>query len=503
MPLFDHWPYLDLSKLNLDWVLKVCQQAEAAVRNIDKNIQQAVDAWLNAHPEATTTVQDGSITRAKLAPGLDEDITFRNDISKEYTPSAVKLGSFSHPGISQIQGFTTDGTYLYAAGTSGDNTNVKIFVLDPATLNVVTSETLTTVYGHPNCMDYCNGKLYITGCMPSPNNTTYRYMCVVDTSSWAATLQQLPGVISLWSAAMIRAYNGKYVLAGHKANSGQLDLFATLYAGSAAVLGLNKFLPWRSLNIGPFACDPAGMCQYGNHILIADAHLTTSLAKNCIRMFDEAGGFKGNIYLPIAGDNEIEDICCIGSVLYIVDISGNVYQVSLATVLAIQYDATMFGQNAGPGLQFVYINGNGGDDYEDNAAETVHVQNKFRMIPWFFPSSQWVIGGDMLVRTTTGQQLALPAHYEGDGSIIFSGTGKSGKALAAYYFKFTRGTEGDDDEYVYTLSDFTMTAHYEGAETQYNTIQDAITAGYFVGYSYIRYLTAEAGPRYTESPING
>lgn len=33
-------------------------------------IADAVDAWLDDHPEATTTVEDGSITEAKLASAL-------------------------------------------------------------------------------------------------------------------------------------------------------------------------------------------------------------------------------------------------------------------------------------------------------------------------------------------------------------------------------------------------------------------------------------------------
>lgn len=34
----------------------------------DEQTQEAIDQWLNDHPEATTTVQDGSITEAKLSP---------------------------------------------------------------------------------------------------------------------------------------------------------------------------------------------------------------------------------------------------------------------------------------------------------------------------------------------------------------------------------------------------------------------------------------------------
>lgn len=36
----------------------------------DEQVQAATDAWLEAHPEATTTVQDGSITEAKLSESL-------------------------------------------------------------------------------------------------------------------------------------------------------------------------------------------------------------------------------------------------------------------------------------------------------------------------------------------------------------------------------------------------------------------------------------------------
>ena len=37
-------------------------------------IEEAVDNWLDEHPEATTTVQDGSITKAKLHSDVAEDI---------------------------------------------------------------------------------------------------------------------------------------------------------------------------------------------------------------------------------------------------------------------------------------------------------------------------------------------------------------------------------------------------------------------------------------------
>lgn len=43
-------------------------------------IGSAVDSWLDEHPEATTTVQDGSITAAKLAPAVAENVAAVPDL---------------------------------------------------------------------------------------------------------------------------------------------------------------------------------------------------------------------------------------------------------------------------------------------------------------------------------------------------------------------------------------------------------------------------------------
>jgi len=47
--------------------------------------QEAVDNWLNNHPEATTTVQDGSITKQKLSQALDNKIKYKVDSIKLVT----------------------------------------------------------------------------------------------------------------------------------------------------------------------------------------------------------------------------------------------------------------------------------------------------------------------------------------------------------------------------------------------------------------------------------
>ena len=50
-------------------------KALAPAPEIDPEVvEQAVSDWLDDHPEATTTVEDGSITKAKLASALAGEI---------------------------------------------------------------------------------------------------------------------------------------------------------------------------------------------------------------------------------------------------------------------------------------------------------------------------------------------------------------------------------------------------------------------------------------------
>lgn len=107
-PFGERFPYADTHELNLDWVIKVIKEVkdvypgkfdnlEEEIKNklnkpsgagsigdilvnagddktewkpfddaIRAQIVEAVNAWLDIHPEATTTVQDGAITPAKL-----------------------------------------------------------------------------------------------------------------------------------------------------------------------------------------------------------------------------------------------------------------------------------------------------------------------------------------------------------------------------------------------------------------------------------------------------
>lgn len=58
----------------------------------DAQTATAVTAWLNAHPEATTTVQDGAITRAKLDADLQEKTDMVPDLKQALNDTEAYVG---------------------------------------------------------------------------------------------------------------------------------------------------------------------------------------------------------------------------------------------------------------------------------------------------------------------------------------------------------------------------------------------------------------------------
>ncbi len=77
MGIFRQFPYTNFHDLNLDEILRIIKDLINEWNNFneewDVDIAEEVDKWLEAHPEVTTTIQDGAITTAKLA---DKSVTF-------------------------------------------------------------------------------------------------------------------------------------------------------------------------------------------------------------------------------------------------------------------------------------------------------------------------------------------------------------------------------------------------------------------------------------------
>lgn len=74
---FNMFPGINLHDIDLDWLLKTMRDLWSKMQDlrnemenfkvdIAEKIREYVDAWLDEHPEATTTVEDGSITPEKI-----------------------------------------------------------------------------------------------------------------------------------------------------------------------------------------------------------------------------------------------------------------------------------------------------------------------------------------------------------------------------------------------------------------------------------------------------
>ena len=115
---------------------------EAAQGHIDDSVvEQAVSDWLDAHPEATTTVGDGSITETKLESSLASTINKASETTRSYENSLYKnnwdLGS----------AVITKGEYYKSAnGTIGTSSKYARIALQPGFHNIIALEMLSETY---------------------------------------------------------------------------------------------------------------------------------------------------------------------------------------------------------------------------------------------------------------------------------------------------------------------------------------------------------------------
>lgn len=94
-------------------------------------IQTAVASWLDNHPEATTTVTDGSITEAKLAAAVAQKLGLVTQLS-----DLIALQEDSIPGTTQTITFDADGDVqriVHSSGNTAVRTDVFTFGTDTIT----------------------------------------------------------------------------------------------------------------------------------------------------------------------------------------------------------------------------------------------------------------------------------------------------------------------------------------------------------------------------------
>lgn len=229
MSIFNEFPYTNIHELNLDWLIKVVKNLEQEWEGFkidwSKDIKDQVDAWLTAHPEATTTVldnslttpkyQDQSVTGAKIADGAitlekisnsllkviqesmiqyDLDGTIIN--ARKMKPSSYDRSVLSRKLISDYQ-YSTDYTTIQSAcyidstarvllGMSRTDKSLASITVLNANMDTVINRVAGLDFGHCNDMTYNpnTDRIYIA---PGDTSTHGAALLVVNPSTFAIT----------------------------------------------------------------------------------------------------------------------------------------------------------------------------------------------------------------------------------------------------------------------------------------------------------------------------
>ena len=120
---FDRYNVIEADKINDVKVVMVKGEKGDVGYPTDAQVETAVDEWLTAHPEVTTTVQDGSITEAKLA----------NDVKGMFDEKADAIIKTSSGDIAS---FTDGGNGLLVKSLIANITPKQSGSGDPSPSNV-------------------------------------------------------------------------------------------------------------------------------------------------------------------------------------------------------------------------------------------------------------------------------------------------------------------------------------------------------------------------------
>lgn len=92
------------------------------------NVDESVQNWLDAHPEATTTIQDGAVTTPKLADGSVTRDKLSEDFAFAETTNANARKKLVHIDVSGARGLPSSTEYRYFQGVCFDTANSHWFL---------------------------------------------------------------------------------------------------------------------------------------------------------------------------------------------------------------------------------------------------------------------------------------------------------------------------------------------------------------------------------------
>lgn len=165
---FNWFPGVNLHDLDLDWVIKIVKELASKVSEMYTKwdqwvldttplIKDTVNEWLNDHPEATTTVQDGSITPIKI----NDELWDRLNLD---TKSVIREELSS--GILLEYGLTDNDFYtVFSIPKAKFKMELKPINTDPSVAGTIREYVLRNkpylAINISNTDDFiCNGRLY-------------------------------------------------------------------------------------------------------------------------------------------------------------------------------------------------------------------------------------------------------------------------------------------------------------------------------------------------------
>lgn len=303
------------------------------------DVDQSVSNWLDEHPEATTTVQDGSITREKLDTDVGSAIdyvsnkTYYNSITGS---SVLDNSNFTEattlwlPEGHSVQGMTYYNGYIYIAHHENDEGVLYVSKYEDESYDLI--DTIPLESGiHGNSMDVYipDEKIYI-----ADNPTMGFYL--VDIPTFTYEKKALATGLGIESIAIKRDGSKFGIRVGSSASYeiytkyGSAENWIRSYQSDSDAHGNKLF---------------QDACANDNFIyqLVSNNH-NNVYNPQYIQIIGWNGNIFGNLYLPNT-EIELEGIAYRGlNVFYIVDFNGNLYTLSPN---AEQTTPTHFSQSIG------------------------------------------------------------------------------------------------------------------------------------------------------------
>lgn len=161
----------------------------------DEHGHEAIDAWLDDHPEATTTVEDGSITVSKLHSSARSSLEKGEALADSgvlYQLTAIPQPEDANDGAYYLGGCAvTNDSIVFAMATSG-NTKAALYAIDKDDYSEVTS-TPVAIDSTDISAPHCNSMTYV----PSTNELWvkadyYKYIVIDGTTLQKKRLENIP-----------------------------------------------------------------------------------------------------------------------------------------------------------------------------------------------------------------------------------------------------------------------------------------------------------------------